>query len=337
MAFEIQNRRYTGSKLKISSWIRDIIKKECPDCHSLFDVFAGTGIVTASLLKDFDVFYINDFLYSNNIFYQAFFSPDPYDEGKINNFFIKYRNLDPRSLRENYVSKNYGDKYFSISDSKKIGYIREDLEKNKNQLTQKEYAILLGSLLYSLDRCANTCGHYDAYIKKPIKKDSFVFELVAPIKTAGKEIHIYREDSNILAPTIRADIAYIDPPYSSRQYTRFYHVLENITEWKKPKLFGTAMKPEAENMSEYCKSKASDFFNALICSLNVRYIVVSYNNTYNSKSSSSENKMTLETIKSILEKRGSTIVHEIEHPAFNAGKTDLEEHKEILFVTEVSR
>lgn len=337
MAFSIRNRRYTGSKLKITEWINNMINENCNDCHSFFDVFAGTGIVTASNLENYDSFYINDFLYSNNVIYKAFFLNEKYDEKKVNEYFILFANLDANKIRENYVSKNFTDKYFTHNDAKKIGYIREYIEKIKKELNEKEYSILLASLLYSLDRSANTCGHYDAYIKKPIKNDSFQFELITPFDLKQKNIEIFREDANSLAPKIHADIAYIDPPYSSRQYSRFYHVLENITKWEKPELYGTALKPKEENMSEYCKSKAIDFFTALILSLNVKYIVVSYNNTYNSKSSSSENKMTLDEIKTALEKRGVTKMYSISHPAFNTGKTSLDDHKEILFITEVSR
>lgn len=337
MSFSIRNRRYTGSKLKITEWINNVINENCKNCNSFFDVFAGTGIVTASNLENYNTFYINDFLYSNNIIYKAFFLNENYDEKKINEYFIIFQNIEANKIRENYISKNFANKYFTYNDSKKIGYIREYIEKSKKNLNEKEYSILLASLLYSLDRSANTCGHYDAYIKKTIKKDSFQFELITPYDLGQKSINIYREDSNLLAPKIYADIAYIDPPYSSRQYSRFYHVLENVTKWEKPELYGTALKPKEENMSEYCKSKAIDFFTALVLSLNVKYIVVSYNNTYNSKSSSSENKMTLEEIKHTLEKRGMTKMYSISHPAFNTGKTSLDNHKEILFITEVNQ
>ena len=59
------------------------------------------------------------------------------------------------------------------------------------------------------------------------------------------------------------------------------------------------------------------------------------NNTYNSKSSSSKNKMSLDDIKTTLESRGLTNYIAIDHSAFNAGKTDLEDHKELLFLTKV--
>ena len=35
-----------------------------------------------------------------------------------------------------------------------------------NFFNEKEYNILLASLIYSMDRVANTVGHYDAYFKK---------------------------------------------------------------------------------------------------------------------------------------------------------------------------
>ena len=42
------------------------------------------------------------------------------------------------------------------------------------------------------------------------------------ISNKKKVIEIYREDSNDLAKRVKCDIAYIDPPYNSRQYSRFY-------------------------------------------------------------------------------------------------------------------
>lgn len=72
MAFDIFNRRYTGSKKKIVSWIDNIIEEHCSECFSFCDIFAGTGVVTYSLVNRFDKFVINDFLYSNEVIYNAF-------------------------------------------------------------------------------------------------------------------------------------------------------------------------------------------------------------------------------------------------------------------------
>ena len=102
---------------------------------------------------------------------------------------------------------------------------------------------------------------------------------------------------------------YIDPPYNSRQYSRFYHVYETLVKWDKPVLHGVARKPEAENMSEYCRKGASETFADLVRKLRCKCLVVSYNNTYASKSKSSENKITLEQIQKTLESVGETKVY----------------------------
>lgn len=341
MAFQINNRRYTGNKHKLIPEIRELILSNCKNCNSFFDVFAGTGVVTAGLIDSFSTFIINDFLYSNEVIFRAFFEKEDYDLMKIVKISQEFNSLDSSLLKDNYVSKNYGNKYFEYSDSLKIGYIRDRLDALKNKLNNREYYILLCSLLYSLDRSANTVGHFEAYIKNNGSlKPSFHFELIEPIIKSSKDkrdIKIFREDSNELVKHVKADVAYIDPPYSSRQYSRFYHVLENIVTWKKPELFGVAMKPKPENMSAYCSSKAIDAFRKLIANLDCKYIVVSYNNTYNSKSNSSKNKMTLEDILSTLESKGKTKKIEINYHPFNAGKTSMEDHKELLFFTEVKR
>lgn len=331
--FDIWNRRYTGSKYKLSQWIHDLIIENCYG-DSFCDIFAGTGVISYTMLNDMKNIIINDFLYSNEIIYRAFFSNEKYDANKIEHYRLLFKNIDSDNIEDNYVSVNFGDKFFSVNDAKKIGYIREYIEENFQLFNDRERAILIASLLYSADKSANTVGHYDAYIKGHDIPDRFQFDLVYPY-SAKSDIQIYREDANKLAKKVNADIVYIDPPYNSRQYSRFYHVLENIACWKKPELFGVALKPAPENMSEYCKSSAKIFFADLISNLQCKYIVVSYNNTYNSKSGSSKNKMTLLDIESILSTRGEIKKFEKKHNFFNAGKTEFDDHKELIFIVEV--
>lgn len=333
--FDIENRRYIGNKAKLTRWIMNIICEHTGGFNSFFDVFAGTASVSKAAIPYADKIIMNDFLFSNNIIYQAFFAEGIYDLNKLYSIIEYYNSVDPGSVMDNYFSDNFGDKFFDYKNSKLIGYIREDIEKRASNLTTKEYAILLASLIYSIDKIANTVGHFDAYIKKEIVYNPLSVKLIKPLEP--KNIEIYREDSNMLARKITADVAYIDPPYNSRQYSRFYHIYENLVEWKKPELFGVAMKPEAQNMSAYCRSTAPSAFRDLIQNLNVRNIAVSYNNTYNSKSGSSKNKITLEQIKSILDERGNTVVYDCAHRCFNTGKTEFSDHKELLFITEVRR
>lgn len=331
--FDLENRRYIGSKSKLSSWIVELILENTTG-NSFFDVFAGTGIISKSMIEYCNELIINDFLYSNEVCYNAFFG-----ESEINNRILyeietEFQNINSEDIQENYFSENFGGKFFSNRDALLIGEIRERIENRKN-ISNREKSILLASLIYSADKISNTVGHYDAYRKNVKLLEEFKYNLVSPLNTTGKRIKIYREDANDLIKKIKSDIAFVDPPYNSRQYSRFYHVLENLTKWDKPELSGVAMKPKAENMSDYCRVSAPKVFDDLIKNLNCKYIVVTYNNTYNSKSSSSRNKITHSQIINSLNSVGCTKIFEKNHKFFNAGKTELKGHKEFVFITKV--
>ena len=333
--FDLENRRYIGSKSKLLNWISNLIDQyTCGD--SFFDVFAGTGVVTRKMIDKYDTFIINDFLFSNYIIYKAFFDNMPYDKNKLLDCQVEYQNINTKKINDNYFNENFGDKFFSKRDAKVIGEIRIRIKENK-KINEREKDILLASLLYSSDKISNTVGHYDAYRKKVKLENKFLFELINPIDMTGKEIKIFKEDANKLVRKIKADVAFIDPPYNSRQYSRFYHVLENLAKWEKPKLYGVAMKPKPENMSDYCRSSAPQVFNDLISNLNVKYIVVTYNNTYDSKSNSSKNKISHREILKSLNMVGHTKIFEKPYQCFNTGKTNMKNHKEYVFITEVEK
>ena len=334
--FEIHNRRYTGSKYKLQDWIFNLVEKNCRG-NSFADLFAGTGVITNRFIADYDRLIVNDLLFSNWVVYKAFFEDAPMRKTILDKYCLEFQQYSGCGVRDNYVSQNFGDKFFNLRDARVIGHIREELETLKPALLKKEYFVLLASLLYSADKVANTVGHYDAYIRQPNIESRFHFELIKPLDTSHKKMEIYREDTNQLAQQIQADVCYIDPPYNSRQYSRFYHVLENIAEWKKPELYGVAMKPRPQKMSEYCRVSAPTVFADLINNLQTKYIVVSYNNTYDSKSSSSRNKITLEEIQDTLASKGNVQKFSTKHAFFNTGKTNFADHQELLFITEVRR
>ena len=331
--FQLQSRRYIGNKAKLTDWIMEIIESETEGKGTFIDIFSGTSIVAKSAMEKYKTVILNDILFSNNLTYQAFYGTLKWNSNKLVKLANEYNTLNPKSIRENYFSKNFGGKFYEKAISKQIGYIRQDIQKKKknNELNTREYAILLTSLIYTIDRLANTVGHFDAYIKKPIAKKPLNFRLIQTSDFKGAKI--YQQDANELVRKIKADIAYIDPPYNSRQYSRFYHIYENLVQWKKPKLYGVALKPEPENMSKYCTVKAKDTFRDLVENLDAKYLAVSYNNTYKSKSTSSANKIKYKEIVEILESIGETKIFEQSHTFFNTGKTEFNDHKEFLFLT----
>ena len=149
---KLESRRYIGNKAKLTNWIMNIIEEETKNAETFIDIFAGTAIVSQSALKKYKKVIINDLLYSNNIIYKAFFLKGNWNKEKLEDFIHKYNSINSNILEDNYFSENFGNKFFEQNIAKKIGFIRQDIENEKSNLTEKEYSILLATLIYNMDK-----------------------------------------------------------------------------------------------------------------------------------------------------------------------------------------
>lgn len=335
--FELSNRRYLGSKAKLTSFIHEVINQNCSDIDTVLDLFGGTGVVGYSF-NDKHTVLINDILKTNVVAYDTFFSNETIDANKIEKIITEYNSMSVK--KDNYYSNNFADTYLSKDNMRKVGFIRDDIDKQyKNKkINKREKSILICSLIYSIDKIANTVGHYDAY-RKNGNLDRELIMLMPNIKNdCNNNNKIYCEDSNQLVRKISADLVYIDPPYNSRQYCDAYHFLENVALNKKPKVFGIARKMDRSNLkSKYCTAKSANEFADLIDNIKAKYILVSYSNTGEKGNARSNAKITDSQILDILEKKGEVRVFEQEHTLFNTGKTKLDDHKERLFLCVVGQ
>lgn len=329
--FTINNRRYLGNKYKLIPFIRKVVETECKNVNTVADVFAGTGAV-ASAFTDKKLI-TNDILYSNYICHIAWFGSESYSHEKIENMIQEYNGMTVNE--ENYMSLNFADTYFSAQDCRKIGFIREDIEIQfmEGLINERERALLITSLLYAMDKIANTCGHYDAY-RQGVKFDKHL-ELGVPQPEPDLNINnvCYNRDTNELVKEIEADLVYIDPPYNSRQYCDAYHLLENVARWEKPEVFGVAKKMDRSALkSDYCTKSAVNAFEDLIGSIQAKYILLSYNNMAEKGNDRSNAKISDEDIFRILGKKGTVKVFSKQYKAFSTGKSDIQGNQERLFL-----
>lgn len=335
---EIFNRRYLGSKTKLISFLRNIIDNECGEYNSFFDVFGGTGVVSYSFNTPKVKIIINDLLKSNQIAYQTWLGTGAYDINKIKKYIYNFNNL-PKIIEDNYVSINFGNSFFSYENALKIGYIREQIQSLElnNIINEREKAILLTSLLYAMDKVANTCGHYDAFRKKMDSKRKLTLQIPKINNENNFGNEIYNTDSNLLTEHIKADIVYIDPPYNSRQYGDAYHLLENIVTWEKPEVTGVAKKMvnRSNIKSKYCTVAAPTVFKELIDNLDCKYILVSYNNMGEKGAGRSQAKISDIEILEILKSKGEVKVFEQDYQFFTTGKSEISGHKERVFLCKV--
>lgn len=332
--FSIQNRRYLGNKHKLLQFIDEIIKKECPDSKVFLDIFAGTGVVGSSFNRNDTVVIANDILSSSFACLNTFLSTDFDYKEQVAQKIWHLNNILPKSA--NYFSEHFGGTYFSESNARKIGLIREEI--NKIATSEIEKNILICSLLYAMDKVANTVGHYDAY-RKELDTINPIVLLVPDINwQANHKNLIYKKDANKLVREIECDVLYIDPPYNSRQYSDAYHLLENLTDWNKPKVLGVAKKMDRSHIkSRYCLRDATDAFADLIENAQCKHILLSYNNTGESKDDRSNARISDKDIIRILKSKGKVKVYEKTYRAFTAGKSNGIGNTERVFYCKVTK
>lgn len=333
---KINNRRYLGNKYKLLSFIEEVIKNEGLNVNTVFDVFAGTGAVASAFANKTVI--VNDILYSNHLAHLTWFDPSKINIKKLNTLIDNYNSIE-NIEEENYMSLNFSNTYFNNKVCKKIGYIREDIENKykSKEINKREHAILVTSLLYAIDKIANTCGHYDAYRKGVEYPENFIMEMPELYNNLSKKNRCFNMDSNTLAEEIECDLAYLDPPYNSRQYCDAYHLLENIAKWEKPEVKGVAKKMDRSQLkSDYCTTKATETFEELIQKLNCKYIMLSYNNTGEKANERSNAKLSDEDIIRILSKKGTVKTFSKNYKAFTTGKSENNSNEERLFLCTVN-
>lgn len=334
----ISQRRYLGSKTKLLGFIDDILEKENINFKSFADIFAGTGSVAYHYYNRSRVV-VNDILDSNYQIYQAFFGKDKIEEEKLKELLIHYNTLDVKNYDDNYFSKNFSNTYFDATNAKKIGIIRDDIEKlfEDKIITKREKSYLITSLIYALDKIANTVGHYDAFRKVDIP-DKNLFLLPLDIRNSDHSAEVYKADANELVKRIRADVVYIDPPYNSRQYSDSYHLLENISTWKKEEVFGVAKKMNRSHIkSKYNLKSAGVAFCELIDNIDAKYILVSYNDMGGSGDERSQSRISDHEILSALKRRGEVKIFETEFKQFTTGKSNKSDLKERIFLCKIDK
>lgn len=333
--YNLNNRRYLWNKFKLLNFISEVIEKENIKFNSITDLFAWTWVVW-DFFNDKNIKVIsNDILKSNYCSLVTFLTTQKEDYKNIE-VYLNHLNSLSMPKNDNYVSINYGNKYFDYNNSLLIWRIREEIE-NMN-ITEKEKNILLSSLIYSIDKVANTCGHYAAFRKKLDKYPRIKLELPNIKIENNINNEVYNKDANELVKEIETDILYIDPPYNSRQYFNSYHVPENIIKWDNADLEWVTQqrKDRKKYKSEYCTIQAKDIFSDLIKNAKAKYIIISYNNTGEKLDARSNSRIKDSEIKEILWKKWEVILHEKDYKYYTTWKNNnIKNHKERLYVCKV--
>ena len=167
----MKHLNYIGCKHTLLPTIRQLIKQHIPDLNNrgFADLFAGTGVVGFNLLPDVSSVDSNDLEYYSYVtnlgLLQCYYS---------NHLQEVIRECNNLSGVVGLITKNYSPygqcerMFFTPENAQKSDAIRQHLNLMLQQarISSQEFYYLLGSLLQSTDKVANTSCVYGAYLKK---------------------------------------------------------------------------------------------------------------------------------------------------------------------------
>lgn len=286
--------RYLGNKTKLLNFIENIIKKYKIEGNIFADIFSGTCSVGDYFKSNYKII-SNDYMYYSKVISKAKLLNNSIPS--FSKFHKKYK-ISPFELLNNkkytpqdnfFIYKNYtpiGNRmYITEENAIKIDGIRLDIEDfyESGIIDDKEYFFLLASLIESVPRISNTTGTYQAFLKfwesRALKQ--FIIEPLTMIqcKQINLNNEVYCDNSNDLIRKISGDIIYIDPPYTTTQYTNSYHLLETVARYDYPEIFGKTGRRTKREFSNYSnKQQAFYEFEDLFRQIQFKHVLISYSN-----------------------------------------------------------
>jgi len=255
--------RYFGSKISTIETIYDLISKRMSS-GSFCDPFGGIGIVgsyfqskgyniwSGDILTFPHYFQIARLKFNRSLSFKRLI--DEIDAENLNEIADFLNSSPPRT---GWFSREYSEKrqFFTSLNAQKIQTCRQKIKSwaKKGWIDHDEHAVLLASLINSMDKVANTAGTYYAYLKKWHRKalKDFRFEFILSDISKGKG-HCFHEPANTLVKRQKFDVLYLDPPYNERSYAHYYHLPETMALETTPKVHGMSGIPKnISNTSEY--------------------------------------------------------------------------------------
>lgn len=341
----IQRLNYIGSKYQLIEWLVSFMKEKTGFASfvnkRVADLFAGTGVISHHFRLQGATVYSNDAeLYSSVIAHA--FTRSYYTE-RVKDVIADMNAAAAAATaaaKPGFVTRHYSPyegnerMFFTVENAQKIDTVRamlDDATTTATALTHDEYQFILASIIISADAVSNVPAVYGCYLKNFKSKATKPF-VITPIHTITPETAASSGgsvkasaafnadvigDPAFLSSTLPpVDIAYLDPPYNERQYSKNYFPLNIIAKTPlelatEPQLKGKTGIPTDCFMSSFCRKGkvAETAFETLVRGLRAKWVFLSYN---------SESIVSKEKMMEILSRYGSVSVIEREYKRFKS-------------------
>jgi len=273
---------YIGSKQKLIDWIWQNTPE---DVKSVFDVFGGSNVVGFLYKrKGLKVFTNDQLKYSYHISRAIIENNSTkLSEEEIDKLII------PKSNAGDFIQRNFKNTFFTPEVLNILDGLRANIDSLKGY--KKDIALFaLGKTCISgkggFGHFSSTTMHGKRRFTKPKFLELYQSNLTRVsdlVFDNGQENKSYNGEILDIAPQVKADLAYFDPPYathfSTTNYETAYHFVEGLmTMWK-----GKDIKEGSKTKSYQVSSKtvtektANAFFDSFLnASKHIKYWIISY-------------------------------------------------------------
>jgi adenine-specific DNA-methyltransferase len=288
--------RYIGNKTRLLPWLLGLIEREVPAGGTVADLMCGTGSVAAALrehaykviasdLMTFSVFHARVRLkLSRAPSFQAL------GLGSYAKVLTALNELEPI---EGYFHKEYGPggnpaagcrarQYLSAGNAAQLDAIMAAVAgfEATGALSENAISLLRHDLVLATNRVANIAGTYGHYWSKWTRAAQGPLKLrPTEFRSTARTDHVVTQGrAEDVAPSISADLCYLDPPYTKRQYAANYHLIETIARGDQPQAIGVSgLRPWRDQYSDFCsKLRLRDSFTAVIEGIDCPKVLISY-------------------------------------------------------------
>ena len=294
--------KYLGSKRTLLADLVALLG-QFPEFTSVIDLFSGTSRVGHALKRVGYQVYSNDHNAYAHCLASCYVEADFEDVAADAQRLIAELNALPGA--DGYFTETYclKSRFFQPHNGARIDAIRDAIEaKDLDPLLK---SVLLVSLMEAADRVDSTCGLQMAYVKQWAQRSYNPLSLRMPEvlpRVAHGPCSARCMDAREAARVLKADVAYLDPPYNQHSYLGNYHIWESLVLWDKSPVYGVACKrvDVRERKSDFnSKRRHLDAFSETFLALDCPLIVVSFNN---------EGYQTRAELEALLSTRGQVFV-----------------------------
>lgn len=306
--------RYIGSKSRLINQITNHIGSPKDDAFFV-DAFCGTGVVAEAAASLGWNVRINDNLLSAVISASARLTTQKQASfKKLGGYENAIAKLNAATPKQGFIWREYSPasydlcgierRYFTQENAAKIDsmrYLITDWSKS-NSINEIEERLLIADLFSALNRVANIAGTFGCFLSKWTNQSQDTLHL----RCRELKNHSVLVETTIgdvfKVPNTEADLVYLDPPYTKRQYASYYHILETVAWGDEPDVVGVSgLRPWKDRASDFCyKNRALKTLSLLVQSLRSKKVLLSY---------SSEGHISMQDMKLELSKLGKFTMH----------------------------